>query len=128
MIDYRNRKARPLTIQKALPVVASIGIILVVALLRERSRTLAAILATMPINMVLGMWIVSGAAEADAQVMTDFVRSLLVGLVPSFIWLLMVYGALRAGAPLWTAILAGYGVWGALIALAFWMGVLTPGR
>jgi hypothetical protein len=117
-----------LTIQKVLPVVASIGIILVVALLRERSRTLAAILATMPINMVLGMWIVSGAAEADAQVMTAFVRSLLVGLVPSFIWLAMVYIALRAGAPLWTAVLSGYGVWGALIALAFWMGVLTPGR
>jgi hypothetical protein len=117
-----------LTIQKALPVVASIGIILIVALLRERSRTLAAILATMPINMVLGMWIVSEAAGADAQVMTDFVRSLLVGLVPSFVWLAMVYIALRAGVPLWTAVLSGYGVWGALIVLAFWMGVLTPGR
>jgi hypothetical protein len=128
MADCRNGKARPLTIQKALPVIASIGIILVVALLRERSRTLAAILATMPINMVLGMWIVSEAAGADAQVMTGFVRSLLIGLVPSFVWLAMVYIALRAGVPLWTAVLSGYGVWGALIVLAFWMGVLTPGR
>jgi hypothetical protein len=117
-----------LTIQKALPVLASIGIILVVALLRERSRTLAAILATMPINMVLGIWIVSGASGADTQAMTAFVRSLLVGLVPSFIWLIMVYVALRAGIPLWSAILAGYGGWGALVALAFWIGILTPGR
>lgn len=116
-----------MTIQKAAPVIASIGIILIVALLRERSRTLAAILATMPINMVLGIWIVSGASGADAQAMTGFVRSLLVGLVPSFIWLVMVYIALRAGVHLWVAVLAGYVVWGALIALAFWIGILTPG-
>jgi hypothetical protein len=60
--------------------------------------------------------------------MTAFVRSLLVGLVPSFVWLMMLYLALRAGIPLWTAVLASYGVWGALIALAFWMGILAPNR
>jgi hypothetical protein len=53
---------------------------------------------------------------------------LLVGLVPSFIWLVVVYITVRIGWALMPAILAGYVVWGGLTALAFSMGIFTTTR
>jgi hypothetical protein len=103
-------------------------IILTVAMLRERSRALSAIVSTMPINMVLALWIISGVADTNQQTMVNFVRSLLIGLVPSFLWLVVIYIALRAGWSLLPAILAGYAVWGLLVALAFGLGIFSTGR
>ncbi len=117
-----------MTVQKSLPVITSIVIILLVAILRERSRTLSAILATMPINMVLALWIVVGTPGFDQTAMVQFTRSLLVGLVPSFIWLVVVFAAIRSGWTLLPAILAGYVVWGALTASAFALGIFTLQR
>lgn len=117
-----------MTLQKSLPVITSIVIILLVAILRERSRTLSAILATMPINMVLALWIVVGTPGFDQTAMVQFTRSLLVGLVPSFIWLVVVFAAIRSGWTLLPAILVGYVVWGALTAGAFALGIFTLQR
>ena len=117
-----------MTLQKSLPVIASIIIILLVAILRERSRTLSAILATMPINMVLALWIVNGTPAFDQAALVHFIRSLLIGLVPSFIWLLVVFGTVRYGWTLLPAILAGYVVWGVLTAGAFALGIFTLQR
>jgi hypothetical protein len=122
------RKDIVLSFQKSLPVITSMVIILIVAVLRERSRTVSAILSTMPINMVLALWLVVGAADVNPQTTVDFVRSLLVGLVPSFLWLVVIYVALRTGWSLLAAILAGYVVWGLLVALAFWLGILSANR
>jgi hypothetical protein len=121
-------KGRFVLLQKNLPVITSILIILLVAFLRERSRTLSAILATMPINMVLALWIVVGAPDMNQQAMVQFVRSLIVGLMPSIVWLIVVFVALRNGWTLLPSVLVGYGVWGALTAVAFVTGVLTVQR
>jgi hypothetical protein len=106
----------------------SIVIIVVVAVLRERSRTAAAILATMPINMVLALWLVVGTPDATQGTLVTFIHSLLVGLVPSFIWLVVVYVAVRVGWTLAPAVVAGYVVWGGLTALAFSVGIFTTAR
>jgi hypothetical protein len=45
-------------VQRILPVLVSILIIISVAVLRQYSKTFAAIAATMPINIPLGLWIV----------------------------------------------------------------------
>jgi uncharacterized membrane protein len=110
---------------KVLPVVTSILIILAVAVLRERSRTLSAILGTMPINMVLALWIVVGAPDATPSMTAGFVRSLLIGMVPTLIWLVVVYVAVRGGWALWPAVATGYAVWGGLIAATFWTGIFS---
>jgi hypothetical protein len=52
------------------------------------------------------------------------VRSLLVSLVPSLIWLGVVFLAVRAGWSLLPAIGVGYGVWAVLVAGLFWLGAL----
>lgn len=114
--------------QKVLPVLTSIAIILIVAVLRERSRTAAAIFATMPINMPLALWVVFGGSDASNEQIEAFVRALIIGLIPGFIWLGVVFGLLKAGAALLAAILGGYAVWAVLIAGLFALGVLSFGR
>ena len=46
---------------KGLPVLVSIAILIAIGLLREFSRTVAAIVATMLLNIPLALWIVSAA-------------------------------------------------------------------
>ena len=99
--------------------------LLLVAILRERSRTLAIIFATMPINMPLALWLLSDTVNGDSAIMTGYARSLMVGLVPGFIWLFIVFLSLRLGWSLLAALLCGYAVWGVLIAGAFWFGWLS---
>ena len=113
-----------MSIQKTLPVLASIAIILLVAVLRERSRAAAAVLATMPINIPLALWVVSSGSGGDARVTTEFVGSLIVSLIPSFIWLGVVFFAVRAGWGVLPAVGAGYGVWAVLIVGLSWIGIL----
>ncbi|NJM42673.1 MAG: hypothetical protein HC853_19010 [Anaerolineae bacterium] len=114
-----------MNLQKLLPVIASIAIIIAVAILRERSRTLAVIFATMPINMPLALWLLSDTTNGDPAVLSGYVRSLMVGLVPGFIWLLIVFLTLRWGWSLLAALLGAYAVWAVLIGFAFWMGWLS---
>lgn len=114
-----------MSLQKTFPVITSIVIILIVAVLRDRSRALAAVLATMPINVPLALWIISGSSGGDPKQMADFTRSLIISLIPTFIWLGIVFLAIRAGWNLFAAIGAGYGVWAALIAGLFMVGVLN---
>ena len=83
--------------QKLLPVATSIVIILIVAVLREKSRTLAAIFATMPINMPLAMWLVYSSSDQDAKTITPFVGTLISGLLAGVAWLVVVYVLLRLG-------------------------------
>jgi hypothetical protein len=117
-----------MNIQKALPVVTSVVIILAVAFLRDRSKVLATIFATMPINMPLALWVMASSGPEDSAVLANYVRSFIIGLVPAFIWLGVVYVCLRLGWNLLGAIGAGYLVWAILIGLLLALGVLTVGK
>jgi len=119
---------RPMNFQKALPVITSIAIILIVAALRERSRTAAALFASMPINIPLALWVVFGSGGAvDPQAEALFLRNIGVGLLTTLVWVGVVYAGLHFGLALLPAILVGYVVWGALTALWFGIGVMKIG-
>jgi hypothetical protein len=111
------------TLQRYMPVLVSICLIVGLAVLRNRSRTLAALLATMPINLPLGFWIVYSGG-ADQSDMSNFARSALVALVQTFIWILAVLFLLRAGWTLWPAMLGGYVAWLVLVGIMFAVGWL----
>jgi hypothetical protein len=113
-----------MSFQKTVPVLTSIAVILFVAVLRERSRAMAAVLATMPINIPLALWVVASGSSGDARMMAEFARLLIVSLIPSFVWLVVVFFAVRAGWGVFPAIGAGYGVWAVLIGGLFWLGIL----
>jgi hypothetical protein len=109
---------------KVLPVLVSIAIILLVAYLRDRSRTAAVILATMPINLPLALWVTFGS-DADPLLITAFVRSLLWGLGATCIWLVAVFVMVRAGGGLLRAVGAGYLLWGLSVGMLIVLGVIT---
>lgn len=97
--------------QRVLPVLVSMGVILLVALLRQHSRTLAAITATMPINIPLALWIVY-SGDSDTGSRTAFVEGLIVGLIPTLVFLAVAYWGARSGWGLFPMIIAGYVGWG----------------
>lgn len=114
-----------MTWQRLTPVVISIGIILAVAVLRDRSRTLAAILATMPINIPLALWVIASGSDNDPQVLAATIRTMFVGLIPGFIWLGVVLLAVRAGWTILPALGAGYAVWLVVMGGLFAIGWLS---
>jgi hypothetical protein len=102
---------------KVLPVLMSIGIIITIAILREYSRTLAAIVSTMPINIPLGMWIVfSGSTQTEFEY---FTRSLFLNMWPTMVFILLAWLAVRAGWQLLPSIGVGYLGWGVTLGLLF---------
>ncbi|HYO89377.1 MAG TPA: hypothetical protein VER79_12055 [Candidatus Limnocylindrales bacterium] len=101
-IEWRN----------VLPVLVSIGVLLLVAVLRNYSRTLAAITATMPINIPLAIWIVYSGAPADRAGMTTFVEGLIIGLIPTIAFVIVAWLAVRQGWSLPGIIGGGYVAWG----------------
>jgi hypothetical protein len=107
------------TYRRIAPVLASIAIIIVIAILRERSRALAAITATMPINITLALWIVTVSDGTDQATIVSFVRSMIIGVIGTLIWLLAVWLAARAGWPLPRLLLVGYLAWGIAIGAIF---------
>jgi hypothetical protein len=97
--------------RRVAPVLASIVIIIVIAVLRERSKTLAAITATMPVTIALSLWIVYVAEGGDQSAVVTFTRSMFFGLIAAWAWLLAVWLAARAGWGLGRLVLVGYLAW-----------------
>jgi hypothetical protein len=112
---------------RVLPVIVSIGVILLVAIVRQYSRTLASIVATMPINLPLALWVVYAGENHDASTMTEFSRALTINLVPTFFFVVVAWLGFRAGWSLIPVLVAGYAAWGigllAITILRTWLGV-----
>jgi hypothetical protein len=100
-------------------VAVSIGIIILVAILREYSRTLASIVATMPINVPLALWIIYSGANGSRAVMEQFAELVFINIWPSMVFVLIVWLAARAGWSLVPMLLAGYAGWGAGLGVIF---------
>lgn len=100
---------------KVVPVLISIGIIIAVAVLRNTSRTLAVILATMPIQIPLTLFIVYGGVDVSGMTeraaLITFAEGLLVGIFATLVFTIALYLAARAGWSLLGMLGAGYGAW-----------------
>jgi hypothetical protein len=83
------------TRERLLPVVLSVIIIVAVALLQERSRHLAALLAAMPLTAPLAMWIVFSASQGDYRQTADFVASMALGFVAALAFIAACWFGLR---------------------------------
>jgi hypothetical protein len=105
--------------QKVLPVIVSIIIILAIAFLREHSKALAAIAATMPVNIPLGMWIIYAGENGDPAAMQQFTWAIFINIWPTIGFLLVAWLAARAGWGLLPMIAAGYIAWAIGLGLIF---------
>ena len=75
-----------MTRERIVPVVLSVLVIVLVAVVQERSRHLAAILAAVPLTAPLAMWIVYSATQGDHSQTADFVASMFVGFAASMVF------------------------------------------
>jgi len=113
-------------LQDILPVLASIVIIILVAVIEKQSKFAAAITAVMPIGATLALWIVYSSNEGDPQMMDQFSQGLLIGILPTLGFLIITWLTARAGLKLIPILLIGYSVWGVGVGLTFlvrrWLG------
>jgi hypothetical protein len=108
----RNKRDLPMRTNSVLPVLISILVIITIALLQRQNKLVAAITATMPINVALGYWIVAAASNTDRQSVTDFSRGMLLGILPTVVFLGVLWLASRAGLRSLIALGLGYLAWG----------------
>jgi hypothetical protein len=103
--------------QDVIPVLLSILIIVLIAVLEKQSKLFAALVATMPLSVPLALWIVYSSNSGDKSAVSQFSLSLLLGLLPTLGFLVAVWLAARAGMKLVPMIVTGYSVWaiGAII-------------
>jgi hypothetical protein len=111
--------------QDILPVVLSILVIILVAVLEKQSKLFAALAATMPLATPLALWIVYSSNAGDKTAVSQFSLSLLLAIFPTLAFLFTIWLGARAGMKLAPMLLTGYGVWavGAII-LYFLRGAL----
>jgi ABC-type Fe3+ transport system permease subunit len=107
------------TTRRIAPVLASIAIIIAIAVLRDRSKALAAITATMPVNVALALWLMAVADDADQATVVSFTQSMMAGVLATLVWLLAVWLGARAGWGLGRLYLVGYAAWGVVIGVAY---------
>jgi uncharacterized membrane protein (GlpM family) len=96
---------------KVIPVLLSIVIIVLVAVVQEKSRTLAAIIATMPLTAPLAMWVVFSSTNGDHIKTSEFVGSMVSGVLATFMFIVACWLALRQRWPLPIVLLAGGAAW-----------------
>lgn len=101
---------------RLVPVALSVLVIVLVAIVQERSRALAAIIATMPLTAPLAMWIVFSASGGDQRQTADFVRSMIVGFAASLVFVLVCWFGFRQA---W-----GFGMT-LVVASVVWLAVVT---
>jgi hypothetical protein len=104
-------------LQDVLPIVLSIALIILVAILEKQSRLVAAVTAVMPLGATLAYWVVYSINEGDRTTMESFSRGLVLGLAPTVAFVIAVWLATRAGLKLMPVLAVGYVVWGAGVAL-----------
>ena len=104
---------------RVVPVVLSVLVIVLVAIMQERSRHLAAIIATVPLTAPLAMWIVFAASHGDHRETADFVASMVVGFAASLVFVLVC----------WIGFRRAWGFAATLcVAAAVWLAVVSAPR
>ena len=76
--------------QDIVPVVLSIVVIILVAILEKQSKLFAALTATMPLTAPLALWIVYSSNAGNKEVVSQFSLSLLLGLIPTLAFLIQL--------------------------------------
>jgi uncharacterized membrane protein (GlpM family) len=104
--------------EKIVPVVASVVIIVRVALVQERSRELAAVVAVMPLTMPLAAWIVFSGSGGDHQQTARFAGSMFAAAyLPTAVFVAALWWGSRQAWSLPLTLVGAFAAWAALVAL-----------
>jgi len=105
--------------EKVLPVAVSVAVIVLVAVVQERSRELAAVFAVMPLTIPLAVWIVFGRSGGDHAETARFVASMFAAYLPTVVFLAALWFGLRRAWPLSLVLAGSFAAWAALVALPY---------
>lgn len=97
--------------QDVLPVLVSVIVIILIAVIEKQSKTIAAITAVMPATTTLSLWIVYSSSGGEQVAMSEFTSGLIAGLIPTFGFAVAAWMAVRAGMKFGSSVLTGYGIW-----------------
>lgn len=97
--------------QRIVQLLIAISILIAIAFVSDRSRVAASILSVMPFNITIAIWFVYTGIEGDPVLTADFARMVLLGLIPTALFVVACWVGLRQGWPLWQVLAAGYAVW-----------------
>lgn len=111
--------------ERVVPVLVSVAVIVLVAIVQERSRHLAAILASMPLTAPLAIWIVYAGTGGDHRQTAAFAGSLFVGFLASVVFMLACWLGLRQGWSLSVVLIMAGLAWLAFIGVT---ALLSPPR
>ncbi len=103
--------------QSIVPVIISICVIIIVAIIQRYSRTAAGILAVMPVTAPLAIWVIYSANSGDTHAVQDFTLSLVMGILATVAFLVAAWLAARAGWKLVPTLSVGYLTWGVCVIL-----------
>ena len=108
--------------ERIVPVLLSVVVIILVAVVQERSRHWAALIAALPVSAPLALWIVFSATRGNHGQTAEFASSMLVGVGASMIFLVACWVALRFQWRFPLVLLFGGVVWLLVVGLANWIG------
>ena len=103
-----------MTFSRFFPILISVAILVLIAFVQERSKFLAAIIATMPVMIPLSLWVVYRSNQENYTQITLYARSLVWGIFPTVGFILAVWAAFRLRLPFQAVIGVGYAAWGIL--------------
>jgi hypothetical protein len=91
------------------------ALITAVAVISDRSRTLAGIVATAPINIPIILWIVWGKSDGDYTNIQDVTRSMLTGIVSTACFIALCWFGFNRRWSFVATLTVGYLVWAAIV-------------
>jgi len=113
--------------QEIFPVIISILIIILVAILQRQSRALAAILVTMPIISPLSVWIIYNATHGERESVIQYTQGLVIGIIPTLFFIITLWLASRIGLKLPIMLGISYSIWVLVLMIVLgvkrWSGV-----
>jgi len=90
------------------------ALIAAVAILSDRSRSLAGILATAPINIPVILWILWGKSEGDYAGVEEVTGSMLIGIASTACFIAACWYGFSRRWPFALTLAAGYLLWAAV--------------
>lgn len=113
-----------MNLTKIIPVVLSIFVIILVAVIQERSKPLAAIIATMPVSVPLALWIAFSHSNGDHAQAALFTRNMILGIIATTVFIIAAWLAFRQRLSFPIVIGIGYLAWAIVAFLPKWLASL----
>lgn len=107
---------------RIVPVVLSVLIIVLVAIVQGRSRYLGAMIATMPLTAPLALWIVFSASQGDQRQTAEFAASMLIGVAGAFVFVLACWVGFRQEWGFLATLAIASAIWLAIASIPRWLG------